>query len=134
MSRKVIIEILICMALLFSVPAEACRVPHTSPNFDAMILLEPVDASTRLYRVRVPAEMNGAPFFSLYLKYWDSNDDEHGNPSALSIKLEIDDNGLVGEFILPKVTIESSLYLQVNYQGPDDPCGTVAIRLIAGVG
>lgn len=107
--------------------------PHKSPDFDALIRLESVNVSTRLYRVEVPTEMNGSPFFSIYLKYWGLDDEEDESPSALEVELEIENNGLVGDFFVPVETALSRPYLEVYYQGSDDPCGTIAIKAIAGV-
>ena len=124
---------LVCVVLLIPSQAMACRVPHKSPEFDALINLEYVSKSDRYLRFEVPAEMNGSPFFTIHLKYRVLGDESDESDSALEIEVAMEGDRIVGEFSLPDDAALSKSYLEVYYQGPDIPCGTVAIKAIGQV-
>ncbi len=128
-SKKTFVT-LVCVVLLMPSQAAACRVPHTSPDFDALVRLEYVSKSDRHLRFRIPAEMNGSPFFTIHLKYRVLGDESGESNSALEIEVAMEGDRLVGEFSLPDNATLSKSYLEVYYHGSDKPCGTVAIKAI----
>ena len=133
MSNKIAFAILFGLTVFYSGLLHACRIPHSGPQFDELIQVETVDATTSIYEVWVPADMNGVPFFSIYLHSLPAGPGEREDLPPQPIELESEDGGLSGKFALAGGVQEMTFYLRVHYQGPNDPCGTVASKTIGAI-
>jgi len=51
--------------------------------------------------------------------------------SVLEIEFETEDGNLVGYLSMSDEPLVLKPYLEVYYQGSDDPCGTIAIKALS---
>jgi len=131
MRVKTTIAVLLGIAFALAVTAHACRVPYTSPDFDALISVEAVEAEPHRFEAFVPTEMNGAPFLAMYLKFREV--DEEASQQTQRLEATSERGGLVSYFSVSNEQLLAGPYLYAYYQGSKDRCGTAARKEIVAL-